>query len=395
MLTFESIPLHFQDKNLKLSLELNQPFYLLYHSDANFLNELKSYFNHQKDLVSGSIILDRTIINNLGISERQKYFYKYVSYWLNFQEFDKGLTIKKIIKDFTKLFDDQYNEKKINEMLASCGLDKVVDTKVKNLSDEQNFFLSLIISLIKAPKLLVIEDSEFLNQNKKQYIEKLNKFVELNNIQTNIIWLTHDINYADDTHAIDLTKERYYEPNNRMSIYTAKNFNTIGKIKWSTWKVYFKYLSKWIFSQQIWMILLSLLLGIILETTGVLFAHKKMDTLSNVMTYLAPIIGFVIYYALVIYPIYFKKQKFLIDLNILGMFHMWTISASIIFFTMLVVIPTVFICVVIVILYYCSSLIEFINMNTIIYPICCYLIPTIIFSFVSSIKLRINISNKK
>ena len=271
MLTFESIPLHFQDKNLKLSLELNQPFYLLYHSDANFLNELKSYFNHQKDLVSGSIILDRTIINNLGISERQKYFYKYVSYWLNFQEFDKGLTIKKIIKDFTKLFDDQFNEKKINEMLASCGLDKAVDTKVKNLSDEQNFFLSLIISLIKAPKLLVIEDSEFLNQNKKQYIEKLNKFIELNNIQTNIIWLTHDINYADDTHAIDLTKERYYEPNNRMSIYTAKNFNTIGKIKWSTWKVYFKYLSKWIFSQQIWMILLSLLLGIILETTGVLF----------------------------------------------------------------------------------------------------------------------------
>ncbi len=392
MTIFESFPITYQNVNYRLSLKIDQKFSLIYHNDKNFTKEIINYFNYQKNINSGSVIIDKITINNLDVSERQSFFSNYCNYYLDFLDFNKNLTINHIIKDFKRIFPQHLMPHEMEKLLELTGLQNKLNEKIKNLNELENFYVSIIICLLKYPKVIIIEENEFLKHNQAHVIKQLINILDNMNINLNVLWFTNETSLMLADYCFDLTNNQYFEINNCLTIYTSQNLLFTNKKSFMAKMTWFKYLCFHLIKQHLWTIILSLIVGFAVVIAGILLRSKQITKVMDVFSYLLPWVGIITMISLVVFPVYFKQNQFLINLNISGFSHINTILNTILFVVILSILPILPALLIVLLLYYTSDIINYLAIKHIIYPILCYLLPIILASFIFSIKLRININ---
>ena len=392
MTIFESFPITYQNTNYRLSLKIDQQFSLIYHQDHNFTKEIINYFNYQRNIHSGSVIIDKITINNLDVAERRNFFANYCNYYLNFLNFNKNLTIHHLLQDFKRIYPHHLSTHEIERYCELTGLQNKLHDKLKNLSELENFYVSFLICLLKYPKVIIIEENAFLQQHQETVIKNVLEILAQLKIDVNVLWFTNNTTLTKTSYCYDLTDNQYFEINNCLTIYTSQNLllsnkkNLVAKMTW------FKYLSFHLIKQHRWAIILNLFLGFAVVMAGILLRSQQITKVMDIFSYVVPWIGIITMIALVIYPVYFKHNQFLINLNISGFSHISTILNTILFFTILSIIPVLPALLIVLVMYYASDIIDYLAIKHIIYPILCYFLPIIITAFIFSIKLRININ---
>lgn len=91
-----------------------------------------------------------------------------------------------------RAFDEEYIDKKIEEVLKICGLEAFIDWPISALSYGQKKRLTIASILVLDPKVIIL-DEPTAGQDYKHYTEIMEFLLEINKMGITVIFITHDM----------------------------------------------------------------------------------------------------------------------------------------------------------------------------------------------------------
>lgn len=391
MVQFESIQSkYFEKQNKTLSLDLDRKVNIIYHSDSKVTDEVLNFFNNTNEITYGSFIIDEIIVQDLDVKKRNDFFYSNISLVSFNNVISKNDKLKKTIDQQKKVLMESLSEKDIEDFINEFNLqDK---EKIKDLNQLELFHFNMLLSLIKKPKYIVVDYTIDFELD----LNKITNFFENHQINCSLVILTSEITlskYRD--YFYNLEDEMYYQNNPNLTIYTKQDILLTNRknIKSNL------YLSKNIFRKTIhsnifnFVIFLLASFGFLL--LSFVFNKKHNEWYDYTMNYLSLIASAITLFFATHYNIFFKNKRYLLNLTVNGYSHSLIVLNSIINCILFSFLPLIGSIIIFMILFYATDLVEFVNISKLYLPIILYLFLSILISFLSSMKLRININDNK
>lgn len=393
MLELESLKFNYLIKeNKQLNLLIKNKINFIYHNNIEFFNSFINLFNGKEPNNKGSIIIDKIILKSLTQKERNTFFHNHISYCSVLKFSYKNTTINKLLKLIKNIYKSRLTDVQISLLLKSADLDKILDNKISELTNFQSVLLNIILSIIKKPKILIMNSIDLIIDNSNSIILKeLLSTINSLELDINILWLTNNKNYKDLEYSFyNLELDKYYQLNENLTLYTSHQIEIKNHNDFKSNFNIIKFCMNPILFQ--WKIILLLLLNTLSFVGLYIISTKELNYINYLIIYTTVLILLFLMSFIVIYSIFIKNKNYLINLNISGINNLTIIFTLLLFIFLLSIIPIILSLIIFLPIFYSTSLFFVINLNFIFYPILAFMISIFIITLISSIKLRVHIN---
>ncbi len=304
---------------------------------------------------------------------------------------NKKSTIKDLIKSKEKLYTNVISQELINSYINFFHLD--LNQQIKKMDKKDQFLVSLLLSLIKNPKLIITDYKFNFNIDLTLVEEFFNEFMK----NTQLVILTNSIdNLQFNIFFYNLEHVEYYENNPNLTIFTEQPINYKNKKTWKQNCEIFMYIFKKVFYKNWWYLLMISFLCMIILTIALVFNFNDNRVYPYIISYGCLIISCFLMFTFSTLPIFFKHNKFLINLNIEGFNHVVIVLFTTILDIIVKILPLALSIIFLLIFYYTLNIVQInVDLNSIYILIISYVGIVMIMSLLSSIQLRVNLNKIK